>query len=300
MKTHLLKITFVLVVIFFILFSVTTVFIVKETEFHSPVPIYALSIDFSPSPTMTPFPTKARVTGKTATPFPIGTQAVENPTLNLGIDLSNWKLTLPVGDSESPTEINYPELGKYKNDPWFVPGYQGGIRFRAPVSASTTKNSNYPRSELREMKDGGKSNAEWSSTSGTHTMYLDQAITAVPTVKKHVVAGQIHDDDDDVIVIRLEYPNLYVNVDGDNEYTLDSNYTLGKRFNIRFVVNDDKTKVYYNGGSEPVYSLDKSYNKAYFKAGAYTQSNCSKEGSDRCNDSNYGEVVIYSLNVSYQ
>lgn len=215
------------------------------------------------------------------------------------LNLTNWKLTLPTRKSEKPAEIKQPELAKFSKDPWFVVSPDGGVRFRAAVDGMTTSGSDYPRSELREMKDDGRTNASWSSTSGTHTMFLDEAITAVPIKKKHVVAGQIHDADDDVIVIRLEFPNLYVNVDGDNKYTLDSNYTLGKRFSVKFEVKDGKTNVFYNNSYEPVYVLDKSYTGAYFKAGAYTQSNCSKEDSSSCNSDNYGEVVIYQLSVSY-
>lgn len=215
-------------------------------------------------------------------------------------DLTNWKLTLPTGNSESPTEILQPDLATYVNNPWFMlTADKTAVRFRAPVNGVTTSGSGYPRSELREMKNSGKDKASWSSTSGTHTMFIDQAITAVPQVKKHVVAGQIHDKSDDIIVIRLELPNLYVNVDGKNKYKLDSNYTLGKRFTVKFEVEKGKTKIYYNGSSKPVYTLSKLYSGAYFKAGTYTQSNCTRELFLFCNDDNFGEVAIYNLNVTH-
>ncbi|MBI2640971.1 polysaccharide lyase family 7 protein [Candidatus Roizmanbacteria bacterium] len=255
--------------------------------------------------TNTPAPTAVL----TNTPIPIPTESGPTPTTSVStlggtypsqiLNLSDWKLTLPTGKSKSPTEITQPELAKYNNDPWFLVA-QGGVRFRAAVNGVTTSGSGYPRSELREMTNEGKEKASWSSTSGIHTMAIEQAITAVPQKKQHVVAGQIHDSDDDVIVIRLEYPKLYVNVDGKNKYTLDANYTLGKRFTVKFEVKDGQTKIYYNNASEPSYVLSKNYSKAYFKAGDYTQSNCSKEGSGLCNDSNFGEVVIYQLSVTHQ
>ena len=218
------------------------------------------------------------------------------------LNLNNWKLTLPIGTSEKPTEVKQPDLTGFKLDPWFVVNSEGnGVRFRAPVNAPTTQNSNYPRSELREMKDDGKNNASWNTSSGTHKMLIQEAITAVPSYKKHVVAAQIHDSSDDVIVIRLEHPKLWVNVDGKNKYVLNSNYVLGERFTINFIVKDNQTKVYYNGSQNPVYTLNKRYSKAYFKAGAYTQSNCSKEkSSSLCNDNNYGEVIIYHLSVIHE
>ena len=246
----------------------------------------------TPTPTATPMPTLQPTVSPTATPTPTTTASIPAALLNL----TNWKLTLPIGTPESPTEILQPQLATYVLDPWFV--VSGGVRFRAPVNAPTTSGSNYPRSELREMTNNGKDKASWSSTAGTHTMTIDQAITAVPATKKHVVAGQIHDASDDVIVIRLEGQNLYVNVDGSNKLVLDSAYTLGKRFTVKFEVSGGQTKVYYNGNL--AYTLSKSYSGAYFKAGAYTQSNCSKESANLCLSTNYGEVIIYSLSVTHQ
>lgn len=216
------------------------------------------------------------------------------------VDLSNWKLTLPIGEEESPTEVKQPQLASYKIDPWFVVE-NGGIRFRAAVNGVTTSGSGYPRSELREMVDNGSAKASWSSTAGVHTLFIDQAITHVPEIKQDIVAGQIHDADDDIIVIRLEYPKLFVNVDGDNVATLDENYTLGKRFAIRFVVQNGKTEVFYNNNIAPSYTLNKKYSDAYFKAGVYTQSNCDREKSSLlCNDNNFGEVIIYKVSAAHE
>ncbi len=249
----------------------------------------------------TPSPKKSLISKLfTATITPTPQAKVDNSLFPSQIlDLTNWKLTIPDGSSEDPTEIKQPVLEKYKLDPWFVV-QDGAVRFRAPVNAVTTSGSNYPRSELREMKDSGKTNASWSSTSGTHTMTIDEAILAVPKTKKHVVAGQIHDADDDIVVIRLEFPKLYVNVDGKNVFTLDSNYTLGKKFNVKFVVNNGQNQIFYNGSTDPVYTFTKDYSGAYFKAGAYTQSNCSKEASSDCNSNNYGEVIINQLKVTHE
>lgn len=282
----------------------------KKTALAYPTPTKTPTPTVKPTATSTPSPTLKPINTPTPTATATPTQIASSSTGSKPsgvLDLANWKLTIPSGSSESPTEILQPALSSYVHDVWFsVVGGQaelanhpaqlgGGVRFRAPVNAVTTSGSNYPRSELREMKNNGKDRADWSSTSGTHSMTIDQAITAIPAKKPHVVAGQIHDAGDDVIVIRLEGATLYVNVDGKNEYTLDSGYSLGKRFSIKFEVSGGQTKVFYNGAQ--VYALDKSYSGAYFKAGAYTQSNCSKE--DNCSDGNYGEVVIYSLNVSH-
>lgn len=217
------------------------------------------------------------------------------------LDLTNWKLTLPVGKAESPTEIKQLALAHYLLEPWFVvTADKKGVRFRAPVTGVTTSGSGYPRSELREMVNNGTKKASWSSTSGTHTLFLDQAITQVPKKKQHIVTGQIHDADDDVIVIRLDYPTLYVNVDGENVVVLDNTYQLGKRFTVQFVVEKGKTDVFYNNSTTISYTLNKNYSGAYFKAGAYTQSNCEREDASHCNENNYGEVVLYQVKVLHK
>lgn len=214
------------------------------------------------------------------------------------LDLTNWKETLPIGSSGSPTEIKQPALATYIKAPYFtLNGAGNAVVFRAPVNGVTTSGSGYPRSELREMTNGGKDNASWSTTSGAHVMFIDQAITAVPKTKKHVVAGQIHDASDDVIVIRLEYPKLFIDINGNDGPVLDSNYSLGKRFTVKFVAVGGQIKIYYNGSQVPAYTMSKSGSGNYFKAGAYTQSNCSKESV--CDSSNYGEVAIYGLSVQH-
>ena len=263
-------------------------------------PIPAVIIISTPTPFSASTPTPSKSLMKTAEETSITPSGVEQLSqISNSIDLKNWKLTLPVGESDEPKEIFQPELSKFSLEPWFNVS-SNGLRFRAGVNGVTTSGSSYPRSELREMTNSGLEKASWSSTSGLHTMFLDQAITAVPQVKKQVVAGQIHDGDDDVMVIRLEYPILYINVDGDNEQILDSEYILGKRFSVMFEVSGGQTKVFYNSSAEPVYTLDKEFSGAYFKAGAYTQSNCSKEESAPCDDNNFGEVTIYQLEVSHQ
>jgi len=131
-------------------------------------------------------------------------------------------------------------------------------------------------------------------------MLIDEAITAVPATKRHIVAGQIHGASDDIIVIRLEYPKLFVDINGVTGPTLDANYVLGKRFTVKFVASGGKTNIYYNGSSTSAYTLNQAYSGAYFKAGAYTQSNCSTEASSLCNANNYGEVDIYNLQVTHQ
>src|SRR6266511_3032166 len=123
------------------------------------------------------------------------------------LNLTNWKLTLPVDTAHagSPDEITQPELNGFQDAQYFHVNDSGnGVVFKAHCGGATTSGSGYPRSELREMNSNGSTKASWSTTSGTHTMEISQAVTHLPVVKPHVVVGQIHDAADDVIVFRFE------------------------------------------------------------------------------------------------
>ncbi|MBF0197973.1 MAG: polysaccharide lyase family 7 protein [Planctomycetes bacterium] len=214
------------------------------------------------------------------------------------VDLSQWKLTLPYfkPGTKSAIEILQPELHDYQNAKcFFVNKADNSLVFRAHCTDTTTKSSKYPRCELREMQGGKLNNAkqkkaQWSTSDGKlHRMTLVQAITSVPNVKKHVVAGQIHDADDDVIMIRLEARKLFVERNKFGDVTLDQDYRLGSKFTIRIDAYDGFIKVWYNG----VLKMEWEYarDKCYFKAGCYTQSNTSKGDKPE----SYGEVVIHKL-----
>ena len=247
-------------------------------------------------------PTATRVPQSTATigassPTPELLQQRERLPSEI-IDLTNWKQTLPIGREKHPTEIKQPELKKFLLKPWFFTDGDAVV-FRAAVNGVTTGGSSYPRSELREMTNEGRDMAAWSSISGRHTMEIEQAITHLPKKKQHIVAGQIHGAKDDVFAIRLEGKKLHIDQDGDNVFELDKNYELGRKFNIKFVIEDGIIQVYYNG--KLVYRSDEmKFSGAYFKAGAYPQSNDSKEDLQDRNQDNYGEVKIFKLYVTHE
>jgi hypothetical protein len=218
------------------------------------------------------------------------------------LDLRRWKLTLPYGhqdDISHPLEITQPGLTSFASAPWFRPTDDcSGVVFRAGVNAPTTSGSKYPRSELREMNHDG-SKADWSSTVGTHIMTVTEAFTALPQGKPHLVGAQIHDGSDDISVFRLEGSNLYVTDGDDANYKLiTDSYVLGTRFEAKFVVSGGVVEAYYNGQLQA--TLHKDFTDAYFKAGAYTQANCQRVAPAPCDAGNYGETVIYRLEVSHQ
>ncbi|WP_345947942.1 polysaccharide lyase family 7 protein [Mucilaginibacter sp. PAMB04274] len=218
------------------------------------------------------------------------------------LNLTNWKLTLPINTDASvnPDEIKQPVLNTYSNpDYFFTSKANNAVAFRANAGGATTSGSNFPRSELREMTDGGKKPAAWSSAEGTHTLFIDQRITHLPDVRKHMVVGQIHDANKYVIFFRIEDKKLLVSVNGGAREVLDENYILGTRFTVKMVVNNNTVKCYYNDLLKSTFDI--VFNDAYFKAGAYVQSSCKgskKTDGESCNA--YGEVEIYNVWVKHE
>ncbi|MEO3755860.1 polysaccharide lyase family 7 protein [Streptomyces sp. B6B3] len=213
------------------------------------------------------------------------------------LDLANWKMTLPTGGDEDPTEITQPELATFSADPYFQVNEDcTAVIFRSPVDGVTTGGSSYPRAELREMTDGGQEEAAWSASEGTHTMVVTEAFVALPNDKPHLVGAQVHGGDDDVTVFRLEGSSLYVTNGDDSTYHLvTDNYQLGTEFEAKFVASGGEIDVYYNGQLETTIAADGDTN--YFKAGAYTQANC--DNSEPCDGGNFGEVHISDIEVSH-
>jgi hypothetical protein len=217
------------------------------------------------------------------------------------LNLTNWKLTLPVDTDHpgSPDEIEQPELASFVDPTYFhLNDAKDGVVFRAHAGGATTDNSGYPRSELREMIDQGTDEAAWSSSRGAHRLFIDQAITHLPVEKPHIVVGQIHDDEDDVIVFRLEGSKLFIDLNGDDGPVLTEDYQLGDRFTVAFEVSDDHVDCYYDGAF--IYSHPQAFSGAYFKAGAYVQSSCQGDKQvegESCEA--YGEVVIYDVSVEH-
>jgi len=171
---------------------------------------------------------------------------------------------------------------------------KNGVVFTAPIDGFHSANSQYARSELREMKDTNWTKGAWSNKTGTHTMELTQSIDKIPVVKPHLCAAQIHDGADDVLQIRLEGTKLMAaHTDGNVKLSLDDNYKLGTKYSVKIVAANSKIVVTYNGSK--TVELPLSGTGWYFKTGAYVQSNIEK--GDKAGT--VGEVTIYSVKVTH-
>lgn len=202
------------------------------------------------------------------------------------INLSSWKLTLPTGKKGKPTEVTQPKLNTYSDGNFNVSG--SSVIFMAPTTGVTTSGSSYSRSELREMKPGGKTIASWSNKRTTRTMELTQAILEAPSGKPEVVAGQIHGASDDLCVLLYSSGKLYVRVGDTEKHLVDGSYTLGTYFTFRFKARPGGIEFWYNGVLK--HTMNGNFSGLYFKAGCYTQAN-------KTNGSGRGRVGISSLTL---
>ncbi len=208
-------------------------------------------------------------------------------------DLGPWKLTVPYNTERkgNPDEIVQPELNGFDDKTCFyLSETSDSIIFKAACDGVGTTNSKYPRSELREMKPGGKDEASWSTDDiNLHVLEAEIAIINTPTVRPHVVCAQIHDEDDDIIMIRLEADELFVERGNLEEVVLDSAYQLGDTFRLRIEAGEGRIKIWYN--NEEMMDWQVSKKGCYFKIGCYTQSNLEKEKQG----GSFGSVKVSQL-----
>ena len=88
------------------------------------------------------------------------------------IDLSHWKVTIPVANEKGkPYEVEAPEILDYANNEklktyMYNDSTKGALVFYAHPTSSTTKNTKYSRSELREQMVPGDNNTNWTFKQG--------------------------------------------------------------------------------------------------------------------------------------
>ena len=109
------------------------------------------------------------------------------------IDLSHWKVTLPVTNEKGkPYEIEPPAILDYANNPiaqpyMYLDDRKGAIVFHAMPTESKTTNTKYTRSELREQMVPGDNNTNWTFADGA---YMKGKIAMEASTKKE--EGKYH------------------------------------------------------------------------------------------------------------
>ena len=210
------------------------------------------------------------------------------------INLTLWVLTLPTGKFENPTEIEGVSLLNYKNSKYFTVS-NNTVVFKAPVNGVSTQNSNFPRTELRELYDPN-TQASWNMSQGIHIMYMKGSVTVLPTSVPKTVVAQIHGEDDDIIEFRVWIKAKCTVFDvfhnGMVYGILDNNYTLGKVYSLKVVGANSTISIFYNDMDNVALRVPSVNDACYFKAGVYPQY-YNKSSTE------YSEARLYSLNVTH-
>jgi len=231
-------------------------------------------------------------------------------------DLTHWKLTLPSGFEVQPSELaNGYTLSKvFYTDP-----VSGGMVFRCPNIAGTTANSNYSRTELREMLtptgSAGSDANNWTTAMGGRLkarLKVDRVSTTGESGKVgRVIIGQIHGPDTEPV--RLYFTKkpseakgrVYIaseTMSGSTSYSTDivsnkdsDGIKLGELFT--YVISLEGTRlqvdILRNKGTivdTYIKYIDPAYvgENLYFKAGVYNQNNTGTT-------SDYVQATFYSL-----
>jgi len=117
------------------------------------------------------------------------------------IDLSHWKVTLPVtNENGKPYEIEPPEILNFaknkKAKPYmYIDSTKGAIVFHAMPTASKTANTKYTRSELREQMEPGNNNVNWTFAQGAYMkgkLAMDQSTKDSEGKYHRTIIMQIH------------------------------------------------------------------------------------------------------------
>ena len=228
------------------------------------------------------------------------------------IDLSNWKVTLPIG---SPDEVEPPEIIEYATDERLIPymyndSTDGSLVFYT-TPGSSTANSSYSRTELREQMVPGSNSTNWTFAEGgrmkgrlsvseittdsdgnfhrTLVMQIHGRLTneqrdligeddnnAPPMLKIYWQKGKIR-----VLTKKLKDLNatdeeiLHTDAWEDNEgYTFSEDIGTNT-FDLEIIATDDRLEIILNETNSVVYEdihMQKwSVFENYFKAGNYLQ-----------------------------
>jgi poly(beta-D-mannuronate) lyase len=207
------------------------------------------------------------------------------------IDITDWKLTLPTGSKDKPTELQGMVLASYSDNHFYADSQ--GLHMIAPCDGVHTSGSKYPRCEFRELTEKGGL-ASWSTSKGSHAARWRVCVTHLPVSKPEVVVGQIHDDKDDVFEILHRANTVSVMHDGKSFGTLITNYRQGDEYEIEVLAEHGHINIYLNDALKCAFP--KEAKNCYFKIGCYTQSNPSRGAKP----GEYGEVILKALSLSHK
>lgn len=252
------------------------------------------------------------------------------------IDLSHWYVTIPAGNGKGkPIHVEQPALNDYATNEVLKPymyndSVSGAIIFHAMPTSSTTANTKYSRSELREQMVPGNNNVNWTFKQGgymkgklameettkdsdgkyhrTIIMQIHGRLTneqrdligqkdnnAPPILKIYWDKGKIRIKskvlkDVNATDEELLHEDAWANDDGFN-FEQEVGF---RKFTLEVKVSEGKMVIILNGSEYKVYKgihMEKwGIFENYFKAGNYFQSR--DKGA-------YSKIKYYELEVSH-
>jgi len=217
-------------------------------------------------------------------------------------DLSLWELQEPTGSAGDPTTILPSQLegDNGYQDSYFYTGTDGAMTFWDPENGVTTPNSNYSRSELREMTSSGAA-ANWFAAGTTNTLSATVKATTVPS---SVCVGQIHlgSGGSTKPLLELFYHSngeIEIGIEqtpaGGNEVVYDiGNVPLGTEWSYKIGLAGSTISLSINGGAARTWTASSTFNGygMYFKAGDYDQTSGTSSSVG-------ARVEFYALSISH-
>lgn len=257
---------------------------------------------------------------------------IDNTDYNLpDIDLSNWKVTLPIGN---PSEVEPPEILNYATNPMLKPfmyndSIKGALVFYT-YPESSTPNSSYSRTELREQMVPGSNHTNWTFSEGgimkgelamgeitkdanddyhrTIIMQIHGRLTneqrdligqsdnnAPPMLKIYWVRGKVRVKTKKLINLNASNTEILET----SAWTDDDGYTFPEyvgfdKFTLEVRVSEGRMEVIMNGASkvyEDIHMQKWGIFENYFKAGNYLVT---------LDDWAKAKVEYYSLEVTHE
>jgi hypothetical protein len=252
------------------------------------------------------------------------------------IDLSHWKVTIPVANEKGkPYEVEAPEILDYANNETLKPymyndSTKGALVFYAKPTSSTTKNTKYSRSELREQMVPGDNNTNWTFAQGATMkgkLAIDEVSRDADGKYHRIIIMQIHgrltneqrdligqDDNNAPPILKIYWDKGKIRVktkllknldatgdellhedawDNDEGFNFEQEVGFGK-FTLEVQVSEGKMVIVLNNTEYKVYEnihIRKwGIFENYFKAGNYFQTR--DEGA-------FARVKYYSLEVKH-
>lgn len=219
-----------------------------------------------------------------------------SPAELLAFEAGCGQWNLGVGYPSGHVDISPSQLmNGWSEAPYFYINEAGThVVFRTPMNGGrTSSNTKYPRTELREYRNGSK--ASWNGGSGTHVMSGRTRILHMEDDKPEYCFAQIHDGDDDTLQLRWENGTVRASINGNEHSTTLGNFSIGTEFSWEIRLQSGTLRIAINGSTK--ITTDPDYGSGnYFKVGSYPQQN----SRDQDNPSNgYASLEMRDLVVSH-